>query len=212
VAGDVRRFAELGQRVSQLTYNGPNRLGSGCHVSRDTGLTAFGGDIVAEMNREGMLIDVSHCGPRTTLDAVEASSQPVVVSHSNCLTLTPREPRCKSDDVIRRLAAKGGVIGLTSISKFVAPRGRASLDDLLDHFDHVRRLVGIEHLGIGSDSDLEGREPVIPELAHGEFLYAITDALIRRGYTSSEISLILAGNFGRVLRQVFPVVAPTIAI
>ena len=201
---DVRRFAELGQRVSQLTYNSANRLGSGCYSARDGGLTAFGTAIVEAMNVEGMLIDVSHCGPRTTLDAVEASSRPVVASHSNCLALTPGEPRCKSDEVIRRIAARGGVIGLTAIRKFVAPHDQASLDNLLDHFDHVTRLVGVQHVGIGSDADLEGRQPVIPELAHPEFLYAITDGLIRRGYTSSELGLILAGNFRRVLRQTLP--------
>lgn len=202
--GDVGRFASIGQRVSQLTYNFTNRLGSGCYATHDRGLTSFGAAIVEAMNRAGMLIDVSHCGRRTTLDAVEASSQPVVASHSNCLALTPGEPRCKSDEVIRRIAAGGGVIGLTAIRKFVAPQDQASLGHLLDHFDHVTRLAGVEHAGIGSDADLEGRQPVIAELAHGQFLYAITDGLLRRGYTSAEITAILAGNFRRVLRQTLP--------
>jgi membrane dipeptidase len=201
---DVRRFAAIGQRVSQLTYNGPNRLGSGCYSTADRGLTEFGAAIVNAMNSEGMLIDVSHCGTRTTLDAVQASSRPVVATHSNCQALTPGEARCKSDEVIQRIAARGGVIGMTAIRKFVAPRGQASLDDMLDHFDHAARLVGVDHLGIGSDADLEGRQPVIPELAHGQFLYAITDGLLRRGYTSAEITAILAGNFRRVLRQTLP--------
>ena len=81
---------------------------------------------------------------------------------------------------------------------------QASLSHLLDHFDHVTRLAGVEHVGIGSDADLEGRQPVIAELAHSQFLFAITDGLLRRGYTSAEITAILAGNFRRVLRQTLP--------
>ena len=201
---DVSGFSAIGQRVSQLTYNFTNRLGSGCYANPDRGLTSFGAAIIEAMNREGMLIDVSHCGHLTTLDAVHASSQPVVATHSNCLALTPDEPRCKSDEEIRRIAASGGVIGLTAIRKFVAPQDQASLSHLLDHFDHVTRLAGVEHVGIGSDADLEGRQPVIAELAHAQFLFAITDGLLRRGYTSAEIAAILAGNFRRVLRQTLP--------
>jgi membrane dipeptidase len=96
-AKDVELFHGLGQRVSQLTYNEANRLGSGCHESRDRGLTAFGAEIVSEMNRFGMAIDVSHCGERTSLDAVKLSRQPVLITHANCRALVPGQRRCATD-------------------------------------------------------------------------------------------------------------------
>ena len=198
---DVPYFASIGQRVSQLTYNGRNRIGYGCHAGQDRGLTGFGHDIIAEMNCSGMVVDASHSGPRTALDASTASVSPVIISHTNCRALTPREPRCVSDDVIRKIAARGGVIGLTAIRKFV---GRSSLDGLLDHFDHVVELVGPEFVGIGSDADLEGRQPVIRELANADFMFAITEGLLRRGYGEAEVRAILGGNFRRVLRAVLP--------
>ena len=148
-AGDVERFYGLGQRVSQLTYDGPNRLGCGCRHA-DDGLTSFGAEIVAAMNRLGMAVDLSHCGERTTLDACAVSRAPVLVTHANCRALS-QHPRCKSDQAIRAVAASGGVFGITQVRAFVgAP---ATLDHLLDHFDHVASLVGAEHVGLGSDAD-----------------------------------------------------------
>lgn len=199
---DVSRFAALGQRVSQLTYNSANRLGYGCGAGIDRGLTPFGTDVVAEMNRVGMLIDVSHAGPRTARDAVLASRSPVVISHTNCRALTPRENRCVSDALIRDVASRGGVIGLTLIRKFV---GGESVERLLDHFQHVIRVAGPEHVGIGSDADLEGRQPVLRDLTHAEFVFAVADGLVRRGLSDEDVRNILGGNFRRVLASALPV-------
>ncbi|HXT20723.1 MAG TPA: membrane dipeptidase, partial [Thermoanaerobaculia bacterium] len=110
---DVEEFRRRGQRVSQLTYNARNRLGSGCQAP-DGGLTPFGADVVEAINRAGMAVDVSHCNERTTLGALVASTKPVLITHSNCRALVGH-PRCKSDAVLRAMAAQGGVMGITAV-------------------------------------------------------------------------------------------------
>ena len=209
---DVGRFFELGQRVSQLTYNERNRLGSGCHSTRDRGLTEFGAAVVAEMNRVGMAIDVSHCGERTSLEAIRLSRQPVLITHGNCRALVPGERRCRSDALIRAAAAKGGVMGITVVRPFVGA-GAPSLDDLLDHFDHVRRLVGVEHVGLGSDLDVAPRASrrgaarslyEVRGLDPVARVFQIADGLLRRGWRRAELELVLGGNFRRALAAIWP--------
>lgn len=208
-AADVDLFHGLGQRVSQLTYNEANRLGSGCHAPRDRGLTRFGAEIVAAMNRRGMAIDVSHCGDRTSLDAIEASRQPVLVTHSNCRALVRGQRRCKPDAVIRALARKGGVMGITVVRAFVKS-GSPTLDDLLDHFDHVRRIAGPEHVGLGSDVDLVAHPGVtggfyeIRGLDPLARVFQIADGLLRRGWSERDVALVIGGNFLRVLADIWP--------
>jgi membrane dipeptidase len=211
---DVAGFRALGQSVSQLTYDGRNRLGSGCKVRQDRGLTPFGAEIVAAMGRAGMAVDVSHCGERTSLDAIAASRQPVLATHSNCRALAPGQRRCKSDAVIRRLAAGGGVIGITVVKAFVGGRSPA-VGDLLDHFDHVARLVGVEHVGLGSDVDLDGTgkatgRPLPAYRIRGLHLrrrvFQIAEGLLRRGWTDRQVRLVLGGNFRRALADIWSVV------
>ena len=208
-AEDVDLFYAMGQRLTQLTYNSPNRLGAGCKAPSDGGLTAFGADIISRMNTVGMAIDVSHCGERTTLDAIEASQKPVLITHSNCKALA-RVDRCKTDDAIKAAARKGGIIGLTGVRHFVRSKDPVTIDDALDHFDHVVRLVGIEHAGLGSDLDLDGRDrrtgpPAydIAGLNRTDRVYELTEGLIRRGYTDEHIGLILGGNFQRALAEIW---------
>lgn len=201
---DVERFHGLGQRVSQLTYNGYNPLGSGCIAQPDRGLTPFGGSVVEAMNRCGMAVDVSHCSERTTLDALEASQKPVLITHSNCRALCPH-PRCKSDEVIRRMAARGSVMGITNVRCFVSQRNPTTVENVLDHFDHVARVTGVEHVGIGSDSDLagRGRQFDISGLDYRRRIYDLTEGFIRRGYSDPDIQLMLGGNFRRVLGDIW---------
>lgn len=208
---DVQAFYALGQRVSQLTYNSHNRLGSGGYEGSDRGLTRFGAEVVAEMNRVGMAIDVSHCGERTSREAIEASRHPVLVTHSNCRTLNPGHPRCKSDVVIRRMAASGGVMGITVVRAFVGG-SRPSLDDLLGHYDHVARLVGVEHVGLGSDVDVTALDAktgkvrsfyAIRGLDPATRTYQIADGLLRRGYSPEAVELVLGGNFRRALAAIW---------
>ncbi len=220
-ARDVRAFYQLGQRCSQLTYNAQNLLGAGGTERVDGGITDFGAEIIAAMNEVGMLIDVSHCGDRTTLDAIEASQRAIAITHSNCRALN-NHPRLKTDEAIRQLAAKGGVIGITGVRNFVRDREPTTVEHMVDHIDHVVKVAGIEHVGIGSDSDLDGYDDMPPNqlkalrgsyksayafrdkldtdgFDHPRKIFDLAEALIRRGYSDDNVAAVLGGNFRRLL-------------
>jgi membrane dipeptidase len=211
---DVDCFYRLGQRVSQLTYD-DNAIGGGSAGPRDAGLTPYGVQIVDRMNQVGMAVDISHCSDRTTLDALHASRKPVLVTHSNCRALVRTSARCKTDEAIRLLAAQGGVMGITMVRSFVQASGPATIEDVLDHIDHVARLVGVEHVGIGSDVDLEGRDARNPRarltktrydldgIDYSRKIFDLTEGLIRRKYSADNIELILGGNFKRALASIW---------
>jgi membrane dipeptidase len=203
---DVDFFYRLGQRVSQLTYNS-NRLGGGSSDAKDEGLTGYGASIIRRMNEVGMAVDVSHCSDRTTLDAFSVSRKPVLVTHSNCRALVPRSRRCKTDEAIRTMAAGGGVIGITMIRPFVRANGAATMADMFDHIDHVARIAGVEHVGIGSDVDLDGHDPLLHlDLSGVEVrkkIFDIAEGLRRRKYSAGQIRLILGGNFQRALTEIW---------
>jgi membrane dipeptidase len=201
---DVDAFYKMGQRLTQLTYNSANDLGNGCRVSHDKGLSAFGLQVVERMNAIGMAIDVSHCGQRTSLDAIAASKKPVLITHSNCRALAPGVARCKPDEVIQAAARNGGVLGITAVRHFVRAKDPVTIEDVLDHFDHAVKLVGVEHVGLGSDFDLDPHPTYdIPGLNHSNRVYELTEGLLRRGYADADISLMLGGNFQRALGQIW---------
>jgi membrane dipeptidase len=190
---DVDVFYGMGQRLTQLTYNSANRLGDGCMAIRDRGLTAFGQEVVARMNAIGMAIDVSHCGQRTSLDAISASKKPVLITHSNCRALAPGVA-----------ARQGGVLGITAVRQFVRAKAPVTMEDVLDHFDYAVRLAGVEHVGLGSDFDLDAHPSYdIAGLNHANRVYELTEGLLRRRYTGAQIALMLGGNFERALRQIW---------
>ncbi len=222
---DVATFHSLGLRCAQLTYNNQNRIGSGSTDRADGGVSSYGAEIVAAMNAAGMLVDVSHCGDRTTLDAIELSRQPIAITHSNCRALA-EHPRNKSDEAIRALAAKDGVMGITGVRMFVRTEEPTDIGHMADHIEHVARLVGIEHVGIGSDADLNGYDDMPPDqyeqlkgaytsayafrekidtdgFDHPRKVYDLTEELIRRGHSDADIALILGGNFRRLLGAVW---------
>ena len=223
---DVDFFHGLGQRVSQLTYNSRNRIGNGSTERTDGGLSDFGVAIVERMNQVGMAVDVSHSGDRTTLDAMEFSKKPVLITHSTCRALVPGHPRCKTDEAIRAMARTGGVMGITGVRMFVRDREPTTVEHVIDHFDHVRDLVGIEHVGVGSDVDLDGYDALPDEvqeqlragyagtyafrdridvegLDHPKRMFDLTEGLVRRGYADDEIELVLGGNFIRALSEIW---------
>jgi membrane dipeptidase len=223
---DVDFFRGLGQRVSQLTYNSRNLIGNGSTERRDEGISDFGVSIIERMNKVGMAVDVSHCGDRTTLDAFEISKKPVLITHSNCRALVPGHPRLKTDEAIKRVGETGSVIGITGVRMFVKGDEPTTVEHVLDHFDHVRKLIGAEHLGVGSDMDLYGydampadlnkqlragykgsynfREKIdIEGLNHPKRMFDLTEGLIRRKYSDTDIEGILGGNFERVLAQIW---------
>jgi len=205
---DVDRFYDLGQRVSQLTYDS-NRIGGGSSDAHDTGLSEYGAQIVERMNQVGMAVDVSHCGGRTTMDAIEASQRPVLITHSNCRALVPGSARCKTDEAIRRMAKNGGVMGITMVRGFVGAGRSVTIEDVLDHIDHVTKLVGVEHVGLGSDVDLDGRDVHsqrrfdLDGIDYKRKIYDLTEGLVRRNYSSRNIELILGANFERALSQIW---------
>ena len=227
-ANDVEYFRGLGQRVSQLTYNNRNLIGNGATERRDDGISDFGVAIIERMNKVGMAVDVSHCGDRTTLDAFEISKKPVLITHSNCRALVPGHPRVKTDEAIKKVGATGGVMGITGVRMFVKVDEPTTIEHVLNHFDHVRKLIGAEHLGIGSDIDLYGYDKMPPELNkqlragykdsygfrekidvegldHPQRMFDLTEGLIRRKYTDTEIEGVLGGNFKRVVSQIWTV-------
>ncbi|MGH8189334.1 MAG: dipeptidase, partial [Steroidobacteraceae bacterium] len=220
-AKDVKRFYQLGQRCAQLTYNSQNLIGSGSTDRIDGGISDFGAEIIKAMNETGMLIDVSHCGDRTTLDAIELSPKPIAITHSNCRALNDH-PRLKTDEAIVKLAAKGGVMGITGVRMFVRNQEPTTVEHMVDHIDHVVKLVGVDHVGFGSDADLNGyddmpadqlkelresykasyafRERIDTDgLDHPRKIFDLTEALIRRRYSDENITAILGGNFKRLL-------------
>ncbi|HEY9226875.1 MAG TPA: membrane dipeptidase [Gemmatimonadaceae bacterium] len=225
---DVDAFHAIGQRVAQLTYNSRNLIGNGSTERRDDGISDFGVAIVERMNRVGMAVDVSHCGDRTTLDAFEISKRPVLITHSNCRALAPGHPRCKADEAIRAMGKAGSVMGITGVRMFVSNSEPTTIENLLDHFDHVVKLTGPEHVGVGSDMDLDGYDDMPPEqnrqlragykgsygfrekidiegVDHPQRMFDLTEGLIRRKYTDAQIEGILGGNFRRVLSEVWRV-------
>jgi membrane dipeptidase len=223
---DVDAFFAMGQRVAQLTYNSRNLIGNGSTERRDDGISDFGAAIIERMNRVGMAIDVSHSGDRTTLDAFEISKQPVLITHSNCRALAPGHPRCKADEAIKAVGKSGSVMGITAVRMFVKNDEPTTIEHVLDHYDHVAKLIGPEHLGVGSDIDLDGYDDMPPEmnkqlrasykgsygfrekidvegLDHPQRMYDLTEGLIRRKYTDAQIEGILGGNFRRVLSAIW---------
>lgn len=208
-------------RNAQLTYNRQNRLGSGSTERVDGGLSDFGVAIVHAMNGAGMLVDVSHSGPQTTLDAIAVSKGPIAITHSNCRALCDH-PRNKSDQAIRALAAKGGVMGITGVRMFVSLTDPTTVADMADHIDHVAQIAGVEHVGIGSDADLNGYDDMPPDqyeqlkagykdsyafrekididgFDHPRKVFDLTEELLRRGYADADVRLVLGGNFRRLL-------------
>ncbi len=224
---DVKAFYELGLRCAQLTYNTQNLIGSGSTERVDGGISDYGEQIIKSMNEVGMLVDVSHSGDKTTLDAIELSPKPIAFTHSNCRALN-NHPRLKTDEAIRKLAAKGGVMGITGVRMFVKIDEPTTIEDALNHFDHVAKLVGVEHVGVGSDSDLQGYDRMPPKeneqlragykgsyafrekidiegLNHPKRMFDLAEGLIRRKYSDSDIELILGGNFKRVLTAIWTI-------
>jgi membrane dipeptidase len=223
---DVNAFYGLGQRVSQLTYNTRNLIGNGSTERRDEGISDFGVRIIERMNQVGMAVDVSHCGDRTTLDAFEVAKKPVLITHSNCRALAPGHPRCKTDEAIKAVGKAGSVMGITGVRMFVKNEEPTTIEDALNHYDHVKKLIGPEHLGVGSDIDLDGYDDMPPELNkqlrasykgsygfrekidiegldHPKRMFDLTEGLIRRKYSDAEIEGVLGGNFIRVLSEVW---------
>lgn len=224
----VRVFHRLGVRILQLTYNEGNALAPGVLEPSDGPLTSLGRQVVQEMNRVGMLVDLSHVGRRASLDAIALSSDPVIFSHSNPRALQ-ENPRNITDEQIRACAERGGVVGLATFSAFVGDTsgGRhPTLDDFFRQLDHVLALAGPDHVGIGTDIFIDPTDGVwwravtgrlYPEVSqgmtyethniagfmqHADFP-AVAEAMLARGYDEGTVAGLLGDNWRRVFRQVW---------
>ena len=224
---DVNRCFGLGQRVSQLSYNFRSLVADGAFEPHDGGVSEFGGKVIERMNTVRMVVDVGHASDKTKLEALDISKAPVILSHGNCRALIPGGLRASTDDAIKKLAAKGGVIGISDIAFMVKGTEPVSIDDVVNHYDHVRDLVGIEHVGVGSDAGIESNDLAPPEKlktilagadhryrVHGTHevvagmegpnrMWELCAALVRRGYTDDQIKLVLGGNWIRVLKEIW---------
>ncbi len=210
----VSFFHDLGVRQMLMAYNKNSRAGGGC-LDEDTGLTDFGREVIQEMNRVGMLVDCSHTGYRTTMEMMEVSSDPVIFSHSNPRALRDHR-RNILDEQIVACARTGGVIGINGIGIFLGANDTRS-ERVVDHIAYVADRVGPEHVGLGIDYSFDDEEfqewvrqnpDVFPA---GDFEFtgfvepeqtpAIAEHLLGRGFSESEVSGILGGNFFRVAGQ-----------
>jgi membrane dipeptidase len=143
-------YKALGVGIIQLTYNVRNRAGDGCEERNDAGLSNFGVDLVKRLNEERVIVDCSHTGYRTTMEAIALSTAPVVFSHANAKAVHP-SPRSITDEQIRAVAATGGLVGTVGFPAFVSARPQPTLDEFIDHIAYIAELVGIEHTAIGID-------------------------------------------------------------
>jgi microsomal dipeptidase-like Zn-dependent dipeptidase/gamma-glutamyl-gamma-aminobutyrate hydrolase PuuD len=196
---NIKRLADLGVKYITLSHNRNNAI---CDANAGTpehnGLSAFGKEVVKEMNRQGIIVDISHTSEKTAFDVLETSQYPVIASHSSVKALC-NHPRNLSDQLIKAIAGKGGVVQICLYKGFLKKDGQASLKDAVDHIDYVVRLVGIDYVGIGSDFD--GGGGITGLQSAGEFPQ-LTMELIRRGYSDEDIAKIWGGNLMRVMEAV----------
>ena len=214
----VQLYYDLGVRWMLLAYNKSNRAGGGCQ-DEDTGLTAFGKVVIAEMERVGMIVCCSHTGHRTVRDVFEVATKPVIFSHSNPSALHPH-PRNIPNDLIRACAATGGVVGINGIGSFLGKNDNTS-ETFARHIDHVVQLVGSEHVAIGLDYvfDTQEMDDYLAKMAHTfplelgyekgvrlvapEQLEEIVQILLSWGYPNVDIQALLGGNLMRLARTVW---------
>lgn len=226
-------FMDLGVKVTQLTYNVRNLVGDGCLEPANGGLTRYGTALVERMNEIGMLVDLSHCGQRTTADGLAASSVPVSITHSGCNGVA-RHPRSKDDAELRAMADGGGVIGIY-LMPFLTPGRVPMLADVLNHLEHAIDVCGEDHVGIGSDlsvTPIDGSDEywrrhrdfvanriergvaapnedpdilfTVEDLNDHRRMELIADGLASRGHGDARIEKVIGGNWLRLFGEVWP--------
>ena len=196
---NVERFRKRGVVYMTLCHNGNNQLcGSAKYNEKNLGVNAFGEQVIQEMNRVGMMVDISHAGEQTFYDALAISNTPIVASHSSARALC-NHPRNLTDDQLKALAAKGGVAQVTLYSGFLREEGPATIQDAIEHLNHMVNIMGIEHVGIGTDFDGDGG---IIGCASASELINFTRCLLKERYSEEDIRRIWGGNFLRVMKEV----------
>jgi membrane dipeptidase len=220
----VDLFYKLGVRSIQLTYNYQNYVGSGCRERDNRGVSAFGAELIERMNAIGMLIDTSHASMATMADAIELSNQPIIISHTGCEAVH-HHVRNTTDENLKRLADRGGVVGICQIRVFLTDATSDNLDAYFDHIDHAINVAGIDHVCIGSDRDhrvieddpeeiriLQEEEGAqfqpehwplyINELNGPRRMEVVLDGLSKRGYRGDALEKIAGRNLERLYTEV----------
>ncbi|MGH8173079.1 MAG: dipeptidase [Rhodanobacteraceae bacterium] len=226
-------FRELGVRIVQLTYNRRNLVGDGCLEPADAGLSLFGRELVERMNAKDVLVDLSHCGRRTTDEAIAASKKPVAITHAGCRAVSDL-PRNKSDETLRQLASRGGVIGIY-LMPYLRTSGQPMAADVVAHIEHALDVCGEDHVGIGTDGAISTVEltdeykkafadeiaerrargisapgettavyTFVPDLNTPNRFETIASLLSKRGKSDRVIEKVLGGNFLRLFTQTWP--------
>jgi membrane dipeptidase len=230
IGSDLKRlelFHALGVRIVQVTYNERNLVGNGCYERDDNGLSNFGLDVVKDLNRLGILIDLSHVGDRTTLETADRSQQPVACTHANARSMFDH-PRNKTDEALKLVTERGGVIGANAYPPFLANGFQSAVSDYVDVIDDLVERVGIDHVGIGTDycqdqpvsffdwifsqqgTKLPERSLGYPDPFHHPLgmetpdgFASIASDLSNRGYAEPDIKKVIGGNWMRLFREVW---------
>ncbi len=226
---NIDKLYDAGTRWIQLTYNQRNLLGDGSTERTNSGLSDFGLEALARMNELGIMIDLSHCGRQTTNEGIEFSTSGACFNHSMCEALYKDHPRAKTDDQIKAMAAKGGVIGIICLGYMIGPDlgTKTTLETYVDHIDHAVNIAGIEHVGVAADFAIQGLEatgatrenwyvprltrfkpsykvqwpPWIPELDKPDRYLQVAKVLDKRGYSTGDIEKILGLNWLRYFKD-----------
>lgn len=225
-------FYDLGVRIIQFTYNLRNLVGDGCLEPGDAGLSLFGRKLIEKMNEKRMLVDLSHCGHRTTLESIEISKQPVAITHTGCKAVADL-PRNKTDEQLRKLADKGGVVGIYFMP-YLRTAGQPMAEDVIQHIEHALKVCGEDHVGIGTDGvisavnvtpefrkqyhdeiadrrkrgisapgESEDVFTFVPDLNTPRRFEKLAYLLSKRGHSDGAIGKIMGGNFARLFREVW---------
>ncbi len=218
--GSIEIFYRLGVRHMLFAYNQRSLVGDGCGEPTNTGLSRYGKSVIREMNRVGMIVDGSHCGHRTSMEAMELSTAPCIFSHCNAWSVVPHYRNIK-DDQIRKCAETGGVVGINGLGEFLDDM-EASSESMFRHLDYIANLVGAKHVGIGLDyvkdvagfwksvedtpdiwPDNQGKPNRHTKFGQPEQIVELVELMCRAGYADDDIRGILGGNFYRVCQQVW---------
>jgi membrane dipeptidase len=227
----IELFRNLGVRVMQLSYNRKSPFAAGVMEPDGGGLTSIGHEAVKAMNNIGIAIDVSHANPQTTADVLAASSKPVIMSHAGCSAVHPH-PRNKTDDQLRAMADKGGVVGIYDLMYLTAPPRQPTLDDYMVHMEHALKVAGEDHVGVGSDVSIdpfdtsakgmaeyekwnearhntglaapeEDRPPYVVGLNIPRKIEIIADRLLKEGYSAAVAEKVVGANFARAFHVIW---------
>jgi membrane dipeptidase len=215
----------LGFRMILLTFNTRTHIGNGCAEKTDGGLSYLGLELVERLNKAGILVELSHCGVQTALDAIEHSKDPCLFNHSGARTLNEPVGRLRTDEEIKALAEKGGVFGVSAIPNQLSCEPEQSIDDHINHIEYVANLVGVDHVGIGLDNTFHDQVAFHRKLAAdktvnleragiilaADYIYGLESpsdwpniirGLVKRGYSDEEITKIIGGNALRIIEQI----------